>query len=567
MGKQKTIVFIFTGLLAVLAVVIEFVRVQWKDYPVYSVVCFGDSEETVDLWEASDGTYCLFLPGCADLSRTRLESDRMARASVDGISVKNGLNCDDLPLDQPLCLRYRQDGRTRESQLIITRSGNTASLYIDVESGSMDNIHEKKGNSEPGSLRLYTADGTLDCSSQIKSVSGRGNSTWDYRKKPYNLELTSAQDLLGMGAAKKWILLANGYDPTNICDKMVSDFARETGAAYTAERQWVDLYLNGEYAGLYLLSERNELDPERIAVDADRSFLLSLSVDWQLDKSKPYIQSDRNLLLRIHQRGISIDEIWNIWQSAESAVYADDGIDPVTGKYWTELIDLDSWAQQFLLDEVFVDFDAFALSQYFYYEPDSGKLFGGPLWDSDNILDRCGKHPANILAAQRPYVWNEVDKPLCWALWQKEEFRQRVKELYRQEYRDKLLALANGGIENYVNQYRAAIDMDSIRWSKSGPDAEAARMSQYLRERVEFLDDYWSHEEEYVYLDIGADQQWRRFAVREGNTAECLREYTDNFGDVTWVRCDNLEAFDITQPVYEDTALWMIWPQNQEEET
>lgn len=289
MGKQKTIVFIFTGLLAVLAVVIEFVRVQWKDFPVYSVVCFGDSEETVDLWEASDGTYYLFLPGCADLSRTRLESDRMARASVDGISVKNGLNCDDLPLDQPLCLRYRQDGRTRESQLIITRSGNTASLYIDVESGSMDNIHEKKGNSEPGSLRLYTVDGTLDCSSQIKSVSGRGNSTWDYRKKPYNLELTSAQDLLGMGAAKKWILLANGYDPTNICDKMVSDFARETGAAYTAERQWVDLYLNGEYAGLYLLSERNELDPERIAVDADRSFLLSLSVDWQLDKSKPYI--------------------------------------------------------------------------------------------------------------------------------------------------------------------------------------------------------------------------------------------------------------------------------------
>ena len=157
--------------------------------------------------------------------------------------------------------------------------------------------------------------------------------------------------------------------------------------------------------------------------------------------------------------------------------------------------------------------------------------------------------------------------PLCWALWQKEEFRQRVKELYRQEYRDKLLALANGGIENYVNQYRAAIDMDSIRWSKSGPDAEAARMSQYLRERVEFLDDYWSHEEEYVYLDIGADQQWRRFAVRGGNTAGCLREYTDNFGDVTWVRCDNLEAFDITQPVYEDTALWMIWPQNQEEET
>lgn len=563
MGKRKTVVLIMTGLLVLLAVFVEFVHGQWPDFPLRATLVCDGTEEPIEFHLQTDGICYLFLPGFADPSQVRLEGTSLFRVTIEGQSVSDGFTCGDFPLNQPLQLTYRQNGRQQQSNLIITRSGNVAALYIDVVSGSMEYIHQKKGNTEAGDLRLYTQDGTLDCQTQFKALNGRGNTSWDCPKKSYSLELTSAQDLLGMGAAKKWILLASWYDTTNICNKMVYDFARETGAAFTPECQWVDLYLNGEYAGLYQLSERNELDHQRIAVDGDSSFLISLTVDWQLDKSRSSIKSDRDLLLRIHQRGVSIDKIWNIWQSVENAIYASDGIDPVTGKHWQELIDLDSWAQQFLLDEVFVDFDAFALSQFFYYEPDSGKIFGGPIWDSDNILDRCGKHPANILAAQRPYVWNEVDKPLCYALWQQEEFQQRVKALYQENYREKLLMLADSGIDNYVNQCLGATLMDALRWSNPAPYGEAARMCQYLRDRVDFLDDYWAHEEQFCYLDIGADQQWRRFAVRKGDTAACLLEYTETFGDVTWIRCDNQEPYDIMQPVYEDAMLWMIYPQNE----
>lgn len=560
---KRTTVFFITCLFVLLAALVEVVCGQWQAFPLSAVLACETGEEPMEFWFQTEDTCYLFLPSFADPAQVRLEGNSLTGVTIDGKSLTGGMTCGDFPMDQPLSLTYRQNGIKQNRNLIITRSGDVPALYIDVVSGSMEYIHQKKGNAEAGNLRLYTKEGALDCSAQIRAVNGRGNTSWDCPKKSYSLELTAPQNLLDMGGAKKWILLASWYDSTKICNKMVYDFARETGAAFTPECQWTDLYLNGEYAGLYLLTQRNELGKQRIDVDADRSFLLSLSVDWQLDKSRPYIKSDRELLLRIHQRGVSIDEIWNIWQSVENAIYASDGIDPVTGKSWLELIDLDSWAQQFLLDEVFVDFDAFALSQFFYYEPDSGKLFGGPIWDSDNILDRCGKHPANILAAQRPYVWNEVDTPLCYALWQKAEFRQRVKELYRQVYRPKLLALAEGGIENYVNQCSNAAVMDDLRWGMPGLSGEDVRMGQYLRERVAFLDDYWANEGEFVYLDIGADQQWRRFAVRKGDTAQCLLEYTENFGDVKWVRCDNLEPYDLSEPVYEDTMLWMIWPQNE----
>ena len=69
-----------------------------------------------------------------------------------------------------------------------------------------------------------------------------------------------------MGAAKKWILLANAFDASNINNKMAYDFAAKAGCAYTPECRWVDLYLNGAYTGLYLLSERNEVDSQRVDI-------------------------------------------------------------------------------------------------------------------------------------------------------------------------------------------------------------------------------------------------------------------------------------------------------------
>lgn len=560
MGKRKTVVFIMTGLLIVLAAFIEFVRVEWRDFPLSVVLTSEGGREQLECWKKAEHTYYIFLPSYADPAQARLDTARFSNVTLQGQPVGGDTTCAGFPLNEPLRLKYTSFGISCEDTLIITQSGGVPALYVDVVSGSMDYIHETKGNAEAGSLRLYTQEGALDCSAQIRAINGRGNTSWDAPKKSYSVELTEQKDVLGMGAAKKWILIANWYDTTNFCSKMVFDFAAAAGAAYTPECRWTDLYLNGQYAGLYLLCERNEFDPQRIAVDESRSFLLSLSVDWQLDTSRPWFASQRDNLLRIHQAGMSEDEIRDIWQCVEDAVYEEDGINPYTGQHWTELIDLDSWAEQFLLDEVFVEFDACALSQYFYYDPDSGKVCAGPIWDTDNILNRSGKHPANILASARPYVWDRDNVPLFWVLYQKEEFRQRVVQLYEEVYRPGLLALAQGGIEDYARQCQAATVPDRIRWGKVSPYPEVKRLSRYLEERIAFLDAYWGHEEEFCVLDVLADQQWRRFAVRRGETAEFLLVYTEKYGDVRWTDYDSEELYDLSEPVTRDRSLRMWWP-------
>lgn len=157
-----------------------------------------------------------------------------------------------------------------------------------------------------------------------------------------------------MGKAKKWILLANAYDSSHLRNKIVLDASAAVGPPYTPECRWVDLYLNGEYAGLYLLTERNEVDSQRVDIAGNGSFLVSK--DWEtrfISRKRTYFTTDSHAALRILYSDISTEELKSTWQSAENAILAEDGIDPVTGKSWQELIDMDSWVRRFLIEEVF----------------------------------------------------------------------------------------------------------------------------------------------------------------------------------------------------------------------
>ena len=259
-------------------------------------------------------------------------------------------------------------------------------MYIDTGSGSMDYIHAVKGNEEPGTIRLYDADGNMTLTEVVDSIKGRGNATWLRSKKPYSITLSSQAGPLGMEEATRWILLANAYDYSHLRNKLAYQFAREAGLSFSPDCQWTDLYLNGEYVGLYLLCERNEVHPSRVDIPRNNSFLVSIELHDRLESQNyAFAQTQSGTSFRIHHAGMEIAQIQQLLQSVENALFAEDGIDPVTGKSWNQLIDVDSWARKYLVEEIFANYDAGSVSQYFYYTGD-GKLYAGPVWDFDNTL-------------------------------------------------------------------------------------------------------------------------------------------------------------------------------------
>lgn len=553
MRKNRIIIYLMTALLLLVLAMTELIVIQRENFPFSVNIAAEGGTETVSCWRR-DGCFYVFLPGYADPDGAKLVTNPLFPVWIDGERIRNGSVCGEFPLMEELSITYIKWGKTYEEQVFFCQSANVPTLYIDTASGSMTYIDEEKGNAEAGVLRLYDPAGALECSAQIQAINGRGNSTWDSEKKPYSLELTQKTDLLGMGAAKNWILLANYYDSSNMGNKMSYDFAAAVGCAYTPECQWVDLYLNGNYAGLYVLSERNEVDSQRVDIPESESFLISteLAHRW-IGRNYDAFFSKRELFLRVQYAGMPLEWMQEIWQSVEDAIYADDGIDPRTGRSWDELIDVTSWAQQFLLWEVFAEFDAGTLSKFFYYDPGTDLVSAGPIWDMDNIMNNCGRHPANILAAQRRYIWGREQESLFYRLWQKERFQETVKELYREIYRPRLLELEESGMEDYLAQIRLAAFQNGLRWGGLDTVGVVENRRQYLRERLAFLDDYWSAEENYCIIEVSADAQWRSFAVKTGDTAEFLPTE-----EVHWVDYETGQPFDVTAPVTTDRVLLKI---------
>lgn len=95
------------------------------------------------------------------------------------------------------------------------------------------------------------------------TLQGRGNTTWQWEKKPYKIKLDAKTDLYGMGKSKKYALLANYQDESLLRNTTASLLSEELGLT-TMQTVWTDVILNGEYVGNYQLSEQVGIEKARV---------------------------------------------------------------------------------------------------------------------------------------------------------------------------------------------------------------------------------------------------------------------------------------------------------------
>jgi len=522
--------------------------------------------ERISCWKNEEDECFVFLPEFAQMTQLYLRAND-EQVYINDLFVPDGMSCEGFACDTPYDLSCEKDGNRFESTITFVRTGDMPTLYIDVASGNMEYIHLEKGYEESGEIRLYEKDGSLSFSGVLESIKGRGNSSWSADKKPYSLTFSEDADLLHMGPANRWILLAEGYySCLNLRNKIVYDVAQAVGMDYTPEGKWVNLYLNGDYAGLYLLSERNEVHPERVGIDPENCFLVSMEWDIRLEEQKyPHILTDAGQALRIHHSSLSAAELDRQWQSAENAIMAEDGVDPVSGKAWQELIDLDSWARKYVLEEVFGNHDGGSFSQFYYYDAaeENAKIHAGPIWDYDLAMggyDVWLKYYTNYLIMDREYKEDGLYTPWHHALYQKELFRTRVAEIYEEEFLPLLQQLLMNEFDSYIAQASDAFRTDALRWgnSQTSLQQEIEYIRNFLSDRIAFLSDVWISGTEYhiVRVDPGRKDVYGHFAVKHG---ECLPELPsyDDIRGLGWFVVGTDEPFDVTQPIYEDVQIYI----------
>lgn len=550
MRKRNLGIYIMTAALAAIVCFLCIRELKTGD-PFWFEAVTEEGTQTVRVWESPGEEYIVFLPSYVNLNQLRLRTMGRSPIWLDDIKLSDGMSCEALQTDRPYELSY---GYGYMTMVTFLQSADVPALFMETASGAMDHIHREKGNAEGGAMQLYTADGRLDHRGNLLSIKSRGNSTFSSDKKPYSLELAAEGDLLGMGAARKWVLLSNPNDTSHIRNKIVYDFAQAVGMPYSPQCQWVDLYLNGEYAGLYLLCERNEVHPQR--VDIAGGFLVSAEFSFRpLDH--PYIETRRGTRIRIHQSALTEEALLELWQSVENALYAPDGVDPGTGKHWSDLIDLDSWARKYLIEEIFANVDGGRASAFFYLE--NGKICAGPVWDYDYALS----NPITYMELEenvryrdsffQTYLVNSTPESFFYPLYRDDLFRSRVEALYQQEFRPLLQTLCRTGAYGYAGQISQAANMNAVRWNVRDTDEQVALIQSCIDGREAFLTSLWVDHRDYVNVWARYGTRVMGYAIAPGGRLPELPQ----FETYDWCYADTDVPVDWARPVEGETHIYL----------
>lgn len=230
-------------------------------------------------------------------------------------------------------------------------------------------------------------------------IRGRGNSTWLwYDKKPYRIKLDEKASIVGLAAEKDWVLLANFRDPTHMMNTFVFELGRVMELPYTNHSRYMEVNLNGEYIGLYQLTEQIEQGKNRVAVDDVEGVLIALDVDDGPEESR---NSKDNFWSEVYQmpvcvkfpEDIDVTGIKKDFAQLESAILSirqnkgkpaaiKAGMDKVR-----ELLDVQSFIDFLIIQELIYNVELAAPRSMYMHKDKGGKWVMGPLWDFDAGFD------------------------------------------------------------------------------------------------------------------------------------------------------------------------------------
>ena len=325
-------------------------------------------------------------------------------------------------------------------------------------------------------------------------IKGRGNSTWKQPKKPYRLKLDDGSKILGMSKDKDWILLANHFDRSQVRTSGAERISKATGLDWTPTYVHVEVLLNGEYLGVYQLTEKvepeddrvdiKEMDPEDIAGEKVTGGFL-MEIDSRLEENnEPGWRTPRDVPVVVKEPDPMEPEqrsyIRNFVNDFEDLLYSPDYQDPVNG--YASVLDVDAFIDHWILQEVTRNGDSFWSSTFFTKDRGEDLLVFGPMWD----FDRSMGSPVTP-REQPPEGWYARDHgPWVRRLFHDPAFVDRVHQRWDELLPD--LQAIPAELEALASALGPSIDNDEARWDyELGPSDTPEFIRTWLETRINWM--------------------------------------------------------------------------------
>ena len=348
------------------------------------------SVPTIGRWltpsfELSDAFASAYIDGIrqqSGLSRNSFRSDRTYVVARPGefIFTRTGTGSSAAWSMLPYGRRYRVT-----ADWLVDRSDNVPRMDIDIDNGEMVSSKEVYL-----SARL-TIDGAGVFPSMAATdvqIKGRGNTSWSsnpWDKNPYRLKFVKKQAPFGLKKAKSWVLQANSQSRSMMANAVGMKIARMVGTAAANHVIPVELYINGNYRGSYVFTEKVGVSANSVDVE-DESVAALLELDTYYDEAYKFRTDRYNLPVNIkdpdlseNETRLAFDDIRKDFNRLTDALYRKEDI--------SSLVDVDMLARYLMVNDLIVNYEIQHPKSTYVYKADltdeAGKYVFGPVWDLD----------------------------------------------------------------------------------------------------------------------------------------------------------------------------------------
>lgn len=377
-----------------------------------------------------------------------------------------------------------------------------------------DYLINSKDNYVQTYIELYdktpesTGEGWWDSAEKGKiEMRGRGNSTWGLPKKPFRMKFTEKFSPIGLNHAKEksWVILAQDMDKSLLRTHLAFEYSRilfnpsenyhhEKAVLFTPCSKFINVYLtgqyydsstgrtrtmDGEYLGVYQMSDQVQRADGRIAVDKLKA---SDGADPEKITGGYVLEADLHEGNHYTNKGIKFtykypedddydqaqyNYISNYLNEAEAALYGSNYKDPENG--WRKYFDEKTLADFIIIKEFVGDLDGYT-STYIYKRRGCEKIFFGPIWDCDKGWNNDKRVPhyeyqplqsLMIYAGfwMPPYVSNDWFQ----RLWTDETFRAFVAKRWADK-KEELKAVTDKVLTEVPENMAKAIEANFDVW-------------------------------------------------------------------------------------------------------
>ncbi len=342
-------------------------------------------------------------------------------------------------------------------------------------------------------------------------IKGRGNYTWEnFAKRSFRIKLDTKQPLMGMKSNRHFCLMAHADDHLAKLKNTVGfELSRRIGLAYTPDQKPVEVVLNGQYIGLYFITEKIRVEKNRVNIEEQEDMETDpyrITGGWLLELNDfdgevimiqehymdPWDWDDMLCFLAVSPEALSRQQknyIENFLTQANIAIQSDD----LSSTEWEKYIDLDALVKYYIVGEIMDDFEHFAGSCFMHkHRGDSTKLIFGPVWDFGNSFtreahygpDSVGHFIYEPITFIHPHWIGEMAKfP---------HFQQAVRDCWGQFYGSGFKGMElDQFIDDFVNYIKPANKADVARWPDYSIDYQKQEFKRMIHAKIDWLQSQW----------------------------------------------------------------------------